>query len=235
LRPNERLYEPFTTSAFGSQNHALDTGIETTYGYNPLHLRRYQEYLDAAAGNPRLLDVLAVTVQLNVQASTAERVPSALPLATFPGKTLAAKSGATLQELDPAVATITEAEDVPTDASSQVLAIERSGNEYRIRYRAARDALLRLAVPFFPGWTALTDGKELRVFPVDRALLGIVVPAGERIVTVRFRPRYFGLAAFASGAAFFAAFGACAALGLRGRLRPVPPSGGEVPDSAMRQ
>jgi hypothetical protein len=42
---------------------------------------------------------------------------------------------------------------------------------YRIRYRAASPSLLKLSVPWYPGWHAYTAGREMPVLRVDHALI----------------------------------------------------------------
>ena len=54
----QRLYGPPLT-AVAYRNHALQSRVETTYGYNPLELLGYAEYADAAEANPRLVDGFA--------------------------------------------------------------------------------------------------------------------------------------------------------------------------------
>lgn len=51
-----------------------------------------------------------------------------------------------------------------------------------------RDALLVVPVADYPGWTATVDGTDLRLVTADGVLTGVVVPAGEHTVVLRFSP-----------------------------------------------
>jgi uncharacterized membrane protein YfhO len=64
---------------------------------------------------------------------------------------------------------------------------------YRIRYHAASPALLRLSVPYYPGWRATVDGQQLPIVHIDLALMGVVVPAGDRELRFSFRSDSFGI------------------------------------------
>ena len=69
---------------------------------------------------------------------------------------------------------------------------------YQIRYSADADMLIRIAVPYAPGWRASVDGYSAAVLPVDYALSGVVVPAGAHQLTLQFRPNYFRMGAVVS-------------------------------------
>jgi uncharacterized membrane protein YfhO len=64
-------------------------------------------------------------------------------------------------------------------------------DSYQIRYSASTETLIRVAVPFAPGWTANVDGAPIAVLPVDYALCGVVVPAGQHELRLQFRPGTF--------------------------------------------
>ena len=76
-----------------------------------------------------------------------------------------------------------------------------TGDSYRARYSAQFDCLLRIAVPYFPGWAAAVDGKSTPVYAVDDALSGVFVPAGEHEVTFQYRSNWFAMGAAISGLA----------------------------------
>jgi hypothetical protein len=52
---------PFFLAGIGPLNGSLDNRMEVTFGYNPLELARYTQYLEAATANPKLLNGVAVT------------------------------------------------------------------------------------------------------------------------------------------------------------------------------
>jgi hypothetical protein len=196
-----RIHASYAARALGPQNHALDSRAETTYGYNPLRLTAYSDYIAAAESNAKLLDTLGVGLRIHAPDGRRETRASALPRATFPKRVIAAgdQRGA-LAALDPAEAAVA-GEGVPSqDPAAAALSIERAEQSVRVRYRAASPSLLRIAIPHFPGWRARVEGRELPVLRVDHALMGVLVPAGEREVELRFRSRYFALGAAISAA-----------------------------------
>ena len=62
---------------------------------------------------------------------------------------------------------------------------------YSIHYKCARASLLRVGNSYFDGWIAKAGGQSLTVVPVDHALIGIVVPAGEGDVDLDYHSTYF--------------------------------------------
>ena len=187
--PMARLWAPFDTNDFGPLNGALQTRMEMTYGYNPLAILRYSRYLEAASKNPRLLDSLSVTAKLDLKEGLFMASPSALPRISVPASVV--PSGR-LEELDPAKTAIVEGSAATSRNGPVELSITRyEGSLYGARYRAEQPAVLRLAVPFFPGWRAEVDGQDQPVFALDGALTGVRVPAGSHDIVFRYRPNWF--------------------------------------------
>jgi len=79
--------------------------------------------------------------------------------------------------------------------------VNYTGDSYGAKYSAPFDCLLRIAVPYFPGWIAAVDGKAIQVYAVDDALSGVFVPAGGHELTFRYRSNWFGWGAAISGLA----------------------------------
>ena len=203
--PMARLWAPFDTNDFGPLNGALETRMEVTYGYNPLAILRYSRYLEAASKNPRLLDSLAVTAKLDLKEGLFMANPSALPRISVPASVV--PSGR-LEELDPAKTAIVEG-SAPTSQNGPVeLSITRyDGSLYEAHYRAEQPAVLRLAVPYFPGWGAEVDGQEHPVFALDGALTGVRVPAGSHDLVFRYRPNWFRAGAAISAVGWLGVIG----------------------------
>jgi len=57
--------------------------------------------------------------------------------------------------------------------------------------KTPRAALLVLSETYYPGWKAWIDGEPTAIFPVDLALRGVVVPAGEHRLRMEFHPAIF--------------------------------------------
>jgi hypothetical protein len=98
-----------------------------------------------------------------------------------------------LAKLNPSSSALVQTPHPPIEQDPSASAkIELAGEQgYRIRYRAASPSLLRVAAPYFPGWRATLNGASLDVLRVDHAFLGVVAPAGEGELALRFEPRRF--------------------------------------------
>jgi hypothetical protein len=197
-----RIWAPFDSPSFGQLNGTLDSRIEVTFGYNPLELARYSAYLNAAAQNPRLLDSLAVTDKLDTATGRFYPNASALPRITAPPVVVtvgsSAEAAARLRLLDPAREAVVEGRSTAPGGPVQARILSYSGSEYGIAYQASEPALIRIAVPYYPGWRAQVDGHALPVFPVDLALSGVTVPAGSHELLFRYESTWFRTGAFIS-------------------------------------
>jgi len=74
-----RFHAPYPTRSFGPFNHPLDLKLAATYGYNPLELSGYSDYMELAKGSPLLLNSLSVSRSLVVNPPSIEENPSASP------------------------------------------------------------------------------------------------------------------------------------------------------------
>jgi hypothetical protein len=171
--------------------------------------------MDLAAANPKLLNGLAVTATLDAASGMFRTNPAALPRIYAPETVFAAtgkaEAAARLGALEPAREAVAESiAAIPLNGGAQVriTAYEAEGGgrgAYRARYQAGHPTLLRIAVPYFPGWRAEVDGRAVSVVPVDLALMGALVPAGDHELVLRYRSTWFAAGAAISGAAWLAA------------------------------
>ncbi len=196
--PSTRLDAPDKIAALGPLNHPLDLNLEATYGYNPLALTRYEGFRAAAAQNPKLLPAMNVSRRLDLRLGGIVPVEKPLPRAYFARSVEAvsgdAQSKQRLATLDPEHTTLlNSASPVSVDPSAVVLATSPAEQQITVRYRAAAPALLRIAIPYFPGWTASIDGVNQPLHRADHAFLGVVVPAGEKEVLVQYHSTHFAL------------------------------------------
>ena len=128
---------------------------------------------------------------------------STLPFAFFPRAVAPAPDAAdalsSLASLDPADRSIVSGPppDVSLDPSASATVLEdgRGDDHLTLRYRTTSPGLLRVAIAAYPGWHAALNGVELPILTVDRALLGVVVPAGSGELRLWYAPRYFWPAA----------------------------------------
>lgn len=190
-----RFAAPDGVYAFGPLNGPLVARVETTYGYNPLQLRRYAEYRQAAASNPRLLDALGAALWLDPGTGQILSRQTALPKAWFPAEVKSlptASHAAALNTLDPARQAIADGDAAPA-VDGQILSIDAGRTEWRIRYRAARGGLMALSLPWYPGWQGTVEGRTLPLLRINHALTGVMVPEGDHDLLLRFQSRHLGL------------------------------------------
>jgi hypothetical protein len=210
--PVERVYGP-PLAAVAYRNHALQSRVPTTYGYNPLELATYAAYTQAAEeDNPRLVAGLAANYEFSADQLTP--LDGALPLAYFAHDVVAvADQVPALSYLDPATTTlITGAQPrVEADWSASVSVVAQQPDKLTLRYASPTPDLLRVAIPMYPGWHAtLGDGQQLSLVTVDAAFIGIIVPAGQGDIRLAYTPRFLWPAAALSGLALLASLTALA-------------------------
>lgn len=95
----------------------------------------------------------------------------------------------------------------------------------RLSYDAttSADGFLVMSEVYEPGWKAYLDGDEVEIYPTDVALRGIMLPAGDHIVDLRYEPTSlrvgFAVSALAHGV-MVVALAVAAWTGLRRSRRP---------------
>jgi len=183
----------------GPQDYALDLHLETTAGYAALPIRDYMRYLAAMRQNPKLRDGLNVSTYVTANLAGVASNESVLPRVYFPKSVVDAGNRAealrALETLDPHLQSIALAPHslIRQDPAATATVLSYNEESYRIRYHTASPALLRLSVPYFPGWRATVDGQQLPIVHVDLALMGVVVPAGDHELQFSFRSDSFGI------------------------------------------
>jgi len=232
LPEGTRFHAANSSTVLGPMNGSFDERLEVTYGYNPLELKRYSEYFSAIAANPKLLGALNASWQARrsrpeVVAGTLPRFFFARSVATMSGP---AESLARLASTDPAAETLVEGAATAPVAPSGAVAIERAEpGLYVLKFKTPQPGLVRSAIPWFPGWQASCNEKQLTVRIVDHALLGFEVPAGSGEVVLQYHSTWFPLGAGISLLALFAAlFGLVRTYGAgsASKAEDAPTSGG---------
>ena len=201
-KPFYRLWMSNPSIAAGPLDGPLEARTEVSWGAGLLELNRYAEYTRAIRYNPRLLHGLSVNYLVDPRGRL-EVNPSALPRVSVPA-TVSSGSFVELASLDPAGGSVVEGwtRGVTQQQEPSDLAVTGYREDfYEIRYSAPAGTLIRIAVPFAPGWHAAVDGQAVAIMPTDYALSGVMVPAGQHQLTLRFRPEYFLLGAALSIAA----------------------------------
>ena len=211
--PLGRTWAHYLPVGYGPEDGSLITRSEVTYGGGVAPLDRYAAYLSAVEKNAKLLNGLAATRLVFGRNQELDN-PNALPRATAPPRVefVADRTAAlaALSTLDPATATIVEAPARTLAQDVRSVAITGyTGDSYRIRYSAGAESLIRVAFPYYPGWTASVDGRPAQAYPADEALMAVLVPAGNHELLLRFDPPQFGL-----GLSLTVAAGIALAIGL---------------------
>jgi len=214
----------------GLRNYAVDIHLETTAGYAALPIREYGRYMSAMTRNAKLRDGLNISASIRADLTGVVANPSVLPRVYFPKSIVAAgdraEASRALETLDPHVQSVAMEPHSPIQqdpaATASVLAYDEES--YRIRYHAASPSLLRLSVPYFPGWHARVDGVSLPIVHVDLALMGVVVPVGDHDLEFFYRSNSLrlGAAITLAGLVLCALLVAAPALARRGAGAAVP-------------
>ena len=74
------------------------------------------------------------------------------------------------------------------DAHDEVALTEHSTDRVHIHATLGCQGMVVLSDVFFPGWHADVDGNRALIFEVNEAMRGVVVPRGDHIITMRYRP-----------------------------------------------
>ena len=194
-QPLYRLWTSTPSLTIGPLDGSLATRTEVTWGTGLAELNRYSEYTRAIPANPKLLPGMSASYLVDMKGRV-ESDPSALPRVSVPAEIRwvsgASAARAALASMDPAQATVVEGppQDIHQQPPAELRVVEYREDWYKIRYSAAADTVVRIAVPNSPGWTARVDGVETRILPVDYAFSGVIAPVGEHDLTLEFRPQH---------------------------------------------
>jgi len=86
-------------------------------------------------------------------------------------------------------AVVTDAIQVEScNDTSPVIFDSYQSNSLRMRTNAACRGLMVVGDTWYPGWSATLDGAATPLYEVNTALRGIVVPAGNHMIEMRYRP-----------------------------------------------
>jgi hypothetical protein len=197
LPPLTRFDGIESLASFGPMSHFLDQRTEVTYGYGPLKISRYGDYVFAMDSNPALRKDLNVSRWLDRHTGDIHILADPLPRANFPQQLVAVQtedeSKQRLASLDPVRQALVPLGTgiVSQDAKGVADVREFTPGHYRIHFQCATPSLLRVSNAYFPGWIATLNARDLPVLRVDHALMGVVVPAGQGDLTLDYHSTYF--------------------------------------------
>ncbi len=153
--------------------------------------------------------------------------PRALPRAFVPRCVLvapdleAACRTATSQPIDPYTCVVVEVDEVPPPlrAGEGSVSFRRlSASRLEVQATMSAAGVVVVSEAYDPGWRARVDGVPARVYPCDLALMAVMIPAGEHVVDLVYRPPGWDAAVAACCAALVAG-GALLLTGRRGEGR----------------
>jgi hypothetical protein len=201
LPPLTRFDGAESLTSFGPLAHYFDQRTEVTYAYDPLELTRYAAYISAMRSNPALRKDLNVSRWLDRTTGDVRILADPLPRANFPKElvpvTTDEESRRRLATLDPVRQALVPVGTgiMAQDANGVAEVREFTPGHYRIHFRCATPSLMRVSNAYFPGWTAKLGPRDVPVRPVDHALMGVVLPAGQGDLVLDYHSTYFVSAA----------------------------------------
>ena len=189
-----RLWMPAPSLAIGAADGSLAARTEVSWGSGLAELNRYSEYVRAIVVNRLLLVGLSADYLVDPRGQLQPN-PSALPRVSVPTSITwvpdAASARAALASLDPSQGSVVEGlSRSPQGIPTELTVLGYREDSYRIRYATSAETLLRISVPFAPGWKATVDGAPVPVLAADYAFTGILAPAGQHELTLEYRPSY---------------------------------------------
>ncbi|HVS04404.1 MAG TPA: hypothetical protein VMT16_16690 [Thermoanaerobaculia bacterium] len=113
-----------------------------------------------------------------------------------------AAAGNRVADADACIAPGAPASRVALPGPAALVEVAERGKRIHLRYRAAGPAFLVAAVTFDRRWTAtLEDGTAVPLCPTTLGQIGLVVPPGERVVTLLYRDPWVRIGAALSATA----------------------------------
>ena len=192
--------------------------IQSAYGYQGVKMRQIQDVFDVAGlGNPLVWGLMNVKYILSDRPDSSQVLApvyqsdnkfvlynrAELPRAFFVNRYEVAKGLDILNKIktmsfDPRdVAFIMDDPKItidPPNIGTQVQYTHYGVQDLALKVKATGNNLLFLSESWYPeGWKAYIDGGETPILRINYMFRGIVVPAGEHGVTMKFEPMGFAL------------------------------------------
>ncbi len=192
-------------------NGGMEFGLRSVFGYDPLVLQRYEEFItsrpDPRARTYDLLNAgyLVTTAPQEFEGSDAPRLaleesgvwvyerPGVLPRAWVVPQVAVLDDESTLARIhepdfDPrAVALVESPLSCTGDGSGEVEGVRDEGNRIEAQVSGG-GGLLVLSEVAYPGWRAEVDGEPAPLVRADYVLRAVCVPSGEHRVVLAYDP-----------------------------------------------
>ncbi len=107
-------------------------------------------------------------------------------------------SSATVRGVGRAVVLEPGAESPTVPAPAEIAILERSPTSLEVASRSAGESVLAINSTWARGWRASIDGESVPLLRADGHLSAVVVPAGEHVLLLRYRPPMLRIALLAS-------------------------------------
>jgi hypothetical protein len=238
---------PPDTQILGSREFDVRYEVEDIGGASPLRLRWYEE-LAKAVPEERLWELMNVKYAITWRGTLVpvtdvlyqepggegttylHRLQGYLPRAWVVHQAQVVQGDQALpllaaEDFDP-LQTVMLEEEPQAELSggtgagdSSVTVVQHQPSMIALDVDAAAEGVLVLSEVYYPGWRALVDGREVRIYRVDYALRGVEVEAGPSRVELSFDPTTLKIGGILSAATLLAAL-ALAARGWTRRRSP---------------
>lgn len=197
------------------QSGGMEVGLYSVFGYDPLILQRYQEFIDSRPDpQARTYDLLnagylitlapqefpdrpdAPRLVLQQDGAWVYERPNALPRVWIAARTEVLDDAATLARIhapdfDPSTTALVSAPvlcEVKGEVQeSQAEIVRYEGNHIEVLVRG-RGGMLIFSEIYYPGWYATVDGERAALVRADYLLRAVCVPAGTHRVVLTYDP-----------------------------------------------
>jgi len=193
------------------QNGAMAFGLRSVFGYDPLTLQRYEDFITSRP-NPwaRTYDLLnagylvTTTPQEYPEESGAPQLlleqsgvyvykrPTSLPTAWIAPETRMMSDAEILQHIhepsfDPRATALVEGPVSCRGTGGDVEISDYAGGQINLQTMGG-GGLLVLSEVYYPGWKATVDGKPTEIVRANYLLRALCVPPGEHQIILRYDP-----------------------------------------------
>lgn len=206
------------------QNGGLPFGLRSVFGYDPLILQRYEDFItsrpDPLARTYDLLNAGYLVTTAPQEFSAGEERPklllersgvyvyerpSTMPRAWIAPRARAMESAAALEyihdpDFDPHEVALTEDPITCSGTGGDVRIEKYSANSIHAETQGGGGILIFSEVDY-PGWQATIDGEPAQLFRANYLFRAVCVPAGEHRVVVRYTPLLLKTGAMITGVA----------------------------------
>lgn len=214
------------------QNGGLPFGLRSVFGYDPLTLQRYEDFItsrpDPLARTYDLLNAgyLVTTAPQEFSESEGEpklllersgvyvyERPSAMPRAWIAPRAQTLERPAILEQIhdsdfDPHEVALTESAIACAGTGGEVHITDYGANSIHAETQGGGGVLIFSEIDY-PGWQARIDGQPAQLFRADYVLRAVCVPPGEHSVVLRYAPRTLKAGAVITGLTVICVAAAC--------------------------